>query len=62
MNFCICLNIAVQALNLLFCYRPEIPNEVPYQLPPQNDSAKEKLLSVSGKKRCSHCGDELGMS
>lgn len=40
--------------------RPDIPNEVPYHLPPQNDSAKDKMLSVSGKKRCSHCGDELG--
>ncbi|XP_066903203.1 LIM domain only protein 7 isoform X4 [Halyomorpha halys] len=40
--------------------RPDIPNEVPYHLPPQNDSAKDKMLSVSGKKRCSHCGEELG--
>lgn len=38
--------------------------------PPQIDSRQhvlapetpEKMLSVSGKKKCSHCGDELGMS
>lgn len=28
--------------------------------PLQTDSAKDKMLSVSGKKRCSHCGEELG--
>lgn len=22
--------------------------------------SQEKILSVSGKKKCSHCGDELG--
>lgn len=22
---------------------------------------QEKMLSVSGKKKCSHCGDELGI-
>ncbi|KAL1131753.1 hypothetical protein AAG570_011366 [Ranatra chinensis] len=26
----------------------------------QNDHHQEKMLSVSGKKRCSHCGEELG--
>ncbi|XP_016962443.1 myb-like protein P isoform X2 [Drosophila biarmipes] len=25
-----------------------------------NNSSQEKVLSVSGKKKCSHCGDELG--
>ncbi|XP_032588878.1 FK506-binding protein 5 isoform X1 [Drosophila mojavensis] len=25
-----------------------------------NNSNQEKMLSVSGKKKCSHCGDELG--
>ncbi|KAF6211501.1 hypothetical protein GE061_012013 [Apolygus lucorum] len=28
--------------------------------PSKLDGAKDKMLSVSGKKRCSHCGDELG--
>lgn len=27
-------------------------------LPTENQH--EKILSVSGKKKCSHCGDELG--
>lgn len=36
-----------------------IGNEIPHP-PIQNDSAKDKMLSVSGKKRCSHCGEELG--
>lgn len=26
----------------------------------ESPASKEKMLSVSGKKRCSHCGDELG--
>lgn len=25
-----------------------------------NDSQQEKMLSVSGKKKCSHCNEELG--
>lgn len=40
-----------------------------YALPPQktqhapvasNGGSQEKMLSVSGKKKCSHCGEELG--
>lgn len=40
-----------------------------YTLPPQktqhtpvvhNSGNQEKMLSVSGKKKCSHCGEELG--
>ncbi|KAK9498542.1 hypothetical protein O3M35_003151 [Rhynocoris fuscipes] len=34
-------------------------NEVPPPTYP-NESAKDKMLSISGKKRCSHCGEELG--
>ncbi|XP_073987088.1 smallish isoform X2 [Rhodnius prolixus] len=34
-------------------------SEMPHP-PLQTDSAKDKMLSVSGKKRCSHCGEELG--
>ncbi|XP_029044914.2 calponin homology domain-containing protein DDB_G0272472 isoform X1 [Osmia bicornis bicornis] len=30
------------------------------QPPPINNENQEKMLSVSGKKKCSHCGDELG--
>ncbi|XP_014247024.1 uncharacterized protein LOC106665245 isoform X2 [Cimex lectularius] len=30
------------------------------QYTPQKNDNKEKMLSVSGKKRCSHCGEELG--
>lgn len=33
----------------------------PQQPPPINQENQEKMLSVSGKKKCSHCGDELGM-
>lgn len=25
-----------------------------------NNGNQEKMLSVSGKKKCSHCGEELG--
>ncbi|OAD52449.1 LIM and calponin homology domains-containing protein 1, partial [Eufriesea mexicana] len=32
----------------------------PQQPPPINQENQEKMLSVSGKKKCSHCGDELG--
>ncbi|XP_076379883.1 smallish isoform X4 [Megalopta genalis] len=32
----------------------------PAQPPPINPENQEKMLSVSGKKKCSHCGDELG--
>lgn len=32
----------------------------PQQSPPMNNENQEKMLSVSGKKKCSHCGDELG--
>ncbi|XP_076244522.1 smallish isoform X3 [Calliopsis andreniformis] len=32
----------------------------PQQPPPINPENQEKMLSVSGKKKCSHCGDELG--
>lgn len=36
-----------------------------YALPPQKtqhapSANQEKMLSVSGKKKCSHCGEELG--
>lgn len=27
-----------------------------------NNGNQEKMLSVSGKKKCSHCGEELGKS
>lgn len=30
------------------------------QPPAMNSENQEKMLSVSGKKKCSHCGDELG--
>ncbi|XP_043506383.1 uncharacterized protein CG43427 isoform X2 [Frieseomelitta varia] len=32
----------------------------PQQPPAMNSENQEKMLSVSGKKKCSHCGDELG--
>ncbi|CAL7945955.1 unnamed protein product [Xylocopa violacea] len=32
----------------------------PQPPPPMNTENQEKMLSVSGKKKCSHCGDELG--
>ncbi|XP_043589293.1 LIM domain only protein 7 isoform X3 [Bombus pyrosoma] len=32
----------------------------PQQPPAINNENQEKMLSVSGKKKCSHCGDELG--
>ncbi|XP_026667197.1 calponin homology domain-containing protein DDB_G0272472 isoform X2 [Ceratina calcarata] len=32
----------------------------PQQPTPMNTENQEKMLSVSGKKKCSHCGDELG--
>ena len=41
------------------------------QVPPRNTHAdgtspkggsSDRLLSVSGKKKCSHCGEELGMN
>ncbi|XP_076751350.1 smallish isoform X3 [Xylocopa sonorina] len=32
----------------------------PQPPPPMNAENQEKMLSVSGKKKCSHCGDELG--
>lgn len=32
----------------------------PQQPPSMNTDNQEKMLSVSGKKKCSHCGDELG--
>ena len=36
-----------------------IQQQNPHQSSP-NVESQEKMLSVSGKKKCSHCGDELG--
>lgn len=36
---------------------PPPPAIIPNQTPPDTS---EKMLSVSGKKKCSHCGEELG--
>lgn len=38
-----------------------LQQQKPQQPPPINPENQEKMLSVSGKKKCSHCGDELGM-
>ena len=38
-------------------------HNIPPHKPPLNQSSNaddQKLLSVSGKKKCSHCGEELG--
>ncbi|XP_076280021.1 smallish isoform X1 [Lasioglossum baleicum] len=37
-----------------------LQQQKPAQPPPMNPESQEKMLSVSGKKKCSHCGDELG--
>ncbi|XP_054005603.1 serine-rich adhesin for platelets isoform X1 [Hylaeus anthracinus] len=37
-----------------------LQQQKPQQPPPMNPENQEKMLSVSGKKKCSHCGDELG--
>ncbi|XP_078047905.1 smallish isoform X2 [Augochlora pura] len=37
-----------------------LQQQKPAQPPPINPENQEKMLSVSGKKKCSHCGDELG--
>ncbi|CAK9800414.1 Uncharacterized protein CG43427 [Anthophora plagiata] len=37
-----------------------MPPQKSQQPPPMNNENQEKMLSVSGKKKCSHCGDELG--
>ncbi|XP_076178818.1 smallish isoform X4 [Ptiloglossa arizonensis] len=37
-----------------------LQQQKPQQPPPINPENQEKMLSVSGKKKCSHCGDELG--
>ncbi|XP_076221380.1 smallish isoform X2 [Nomia melanderi] len=37
-----------------------LQQQKPPQAPPMNPENQEKMLSVSGKKKCSHCGDELG--
>ena len=36
---------------------PKIPGP---QVPPRTDLGQDRLLSVSGKKKCSHCKEELG--
>ncbi|XP_076669225.1 smallish isoform X2 [Andrena cerasifolii] len=37
-----------------------LQQQKPQQPSPINPENQEKMLSVSGKKKCSHCGDELG--
>ncbi|XP_015430121.1 PREDICTED: calponin homology domain-containing protein DDB_G0272472 isoform X2 [Dufourea novaeangliae] len=37
-----------------------LQQQKPLQPSPINPDNQEKMLSVSGKKKCSHCGDELG--
>ena len=40
---------------------PQIPGpQVPPRLGP--DTRQDRVLSVSGKKKCSHCKEELGKS
>ncbi|XP_012148469.2 smallish isoform X4 [Megachile rotundata] len=42
-------------------HQPHVmPQQKSQQPPPMNTENQEKMLSVSGKKKCSHCGDELG--
>merc|ERR1712013_689208 len=36
---------------------PQIPGP---QVPPRLGEGQDRVLSVSGKKKCSHCKDELG--
>ena len=36
---------------------PQIPGP---QVPPRLGDGQDRVLSVSGKKKCSHCKDELG--
>ncbi|XP_041983299.1 LIM domain only protein 7 isoform X3 [Aricia agestis] len=45
--------------------RPELPRmepraDLPRAEPPRVEPRDDKLLSVSGKRKCSHCGEELG--
>ncbi|XP_059058704.1 uncharacterized protein LOC131852093 isoform X3 [Achroia grisella] len=40
--------------------RPVRPQPRPEPRPEPPTSREDKLLSVSGKKKCSHCGEELG--
>ena len=63
----IVMNLTQQSVNLLFKHYREglIPGP---QVPPRNPqetspgSHGDRVLSVSGKKRCSHCKEELGKS
>ena len=51
-----------------FCFsggqvpEPAIPQIPGPQVPPRlgQDPRQDRVLSVSGKKKCSHCKDELG--
>jgi len=45
-------------------YAPELAGSIPQipgpQVPPRLGDGQDRVLSVSGKKKCSHCKDELG--